>query len=72
MQTPPLTQEAIDRRLRNGPPLRVTRAFRVTKPVDMNIKLKSLSTGLAESDLLREALRAGWQALGFGDIDALR
>ncbi len=71
MQTPPITQEAIDRRLRFGPPLLVPRAFRITKPMDMNIKIKSLATGIGESDLLREALRTGWKELGFGDIDAL-
>ena len=71
MQTPSITQADIDRRLRSGPPLLVPRAFRVTKPMDLNIKVRSLHTGIGESDLLREALRRGWEALGFGDIEAL-
>ncbi len=71
MTTPRLNQEAIAKRLRTGPPLLVAKTVRISKATDCNVKIKSLATGIGEGDLLREAMREGWRALGFGDIDAL-
>lgn len=71
LTTPHFDQEAAAHRLRTGPPLLVAKTVRLTKPMDMNVKIKSLSTGIGEGDLLREALRRGWLDLGFGDIHSL-
>ncbi len=39
--------------------------------MSMNLKTKSLVTGIDEPHLIREAMREGWLAMGFGDLEAL-
>ena len=54
----------------NGP-LVVPRSIRISKPSDVNIRVRAMTEKQGEAEVIRAALRAGFEALGWGDIDAL-
>jgi hypothetical protein len=39
--------------------------------MQMNLKIRSIATGIGEADLARAAMREGFLALGFGDLESL-